>query len=158
MLHAAAITSCALALVVAAVSDLRHRIIPDAASLVILIAGAVALGCGSHTVQALLPPVLIAFAAFGAGTACFALGVLGGGDVKLLAAFGLWLTPSTATVFLSLMAVLGALLAIGVLVRRRLGFGVDLSDDGEAAAEPSVTVPYGVAIAVSGLFILFGAQ
>jgi prepilin peptidase CpaA len=71
----------------------------------------------------------------------FAIDLIGGGDVKLLAALALWLRPADVGHCLVLVSVAGGLLGVGVAIasRRRI-------------ARP--TVPYGLAIAVGGLAIV----
>lgn len=65
--------------------------------------------------------------------------LLGGGDVKLMAALALWFPPLILYQTIVLVSIGGGLLAVGVILfhRRRI-------------ARP--TVPYGVAIAAAGLF------
>lgn len=73
----------------------------------------------------------------------FYAGMMGGGDVKLAAALTLWFAPIEVLHFLVVMSISGGLLTLVVLglhkVRRKAG-------------QPEV--PYGVAIAFGGLFIL----
>ncbi|EKV28668.1 Type IV prepilin peptidase TadV/CpaA [Caenispirillum salinarum AK4] len=91
---------------------------------------------------------------FGGGAACFAMGWLGGGDVKLAAAVALWLGPLTP-VFLLAMAVAGGVVALVVLgVRRlvaRLGGGRSTGAPLPRLLTAGEGVPYGLAIAAGGL-------
>jgi prepilin peptidase CpaA len=68
---------------------------------------------------------------------------MGGGDVKLAAAFVLCVTPLETLRFLVLMSFAGGLLTLLLLVRHRLS---------RTSGRPAV--PYGVAIAAGGLAIL----
>lgn len=93
---------------------------------------------------------------FAAGAACFAMGWLGGGDVKLAAAVALWLGPVTPQ-FLVVMAVVGGAVALAVLATRRLITGV-AAMRGRAFDLPRLLtegegVPYGLAIAGGGLAV-----
>jgi prepilin peptidase CpaA len=68
----------------------------------------------------------------------FGLGLLGGGDVKLMAALALWIAPDLLTQAILMVAMGGGVLAVGVILFNRRSI--------------APTVPYGVAIAVAGLF------
>jgi prepilin peptidase CpaA len=100
--------------------------------------------------------LLLALAAGGAvligGTALFAAGLVGGGDVKLAAAATVWIGARAIPEFLVVTALVGGLLALGILggraLRRCIGRGRP------AMADP--TVPYGVAIAAGALWSLAG--
>jgi prepilin peptidase CpaA len=136
----------------AALTDVRVRRIPN------LVTGALAL--------AALPLALWAGpAAFGAalavaatvfvlGAGCFALGVLGGGDVKLLAAASLALGYPLAIGFVTATIICGGVFALGFLVvRGRLGesaarLRAAISGGGRAAiGSGSGRLPYALAIA-----------
>lgn len=82
----------------------------------------------------------IVFAVF---VGAFALGQMGGGDVKLIGALALWLAPMRVLDMLLAMALLGGALTLAFLIERR----VRPSND-------PVEVPYGVAIAIAGLISL----
>jgi prepilin peptidase CpaA len=73
----------------------------------------------------------------------FYLNVMGGGDVKLAGALALWFTPYETLTLIVIMSIAGGLLTLVVLaghhVRRKEG-------------RPEV--PYGVAIAVGGMWLL----
>ncbi|WP_193753034.1 A24 family peptidase [Sphingomonas endophytica] len=73
----------------------------------------------------------------------FALGQMGGGDVKLIGALALWLPPMHLLDMLLAMSLIGGALTLAMLIERRL------RQDSAA-----VEVPYGVAIAIAGLLSL----
>jgi len=105
---ATAVSSC--------VWDVRRRRIPNALTLASALAG-----CLVHAATAGLTGA--AFSAGGWATGLllflpwFVAGAMGGGDVKLLAAFGAWLGPAQ-TVWACLFAMLaGGVLAIAMAVR-----------------------------------------
>jgi prepilin peptidase CpaA len=82
-------------------------------------------------------------------------GLLGGGDVKLIGATALLVGYHNLFEFLFVMSVSGALVAVAVLARNRLGLGratAPPSEDQEISAR--LTVPYGVAIAAAGMVSL----
>lgn len=83
---------------------------------------------------------LVAFALF---CGAFALGQMGGGDVKLIGALALWLAPLNVMTMLIVMSLLGGVLTIALLIEHRW----------RRDASP-LEVPYGVAIALAGLLAL----
>jgi len=95
------------------------------------------LGANGLPVQDLAWHAAAAVAVFAVGAALFALGVWGGGDVKLCAALALLTGFSDLPRFLFVMAVAGGVVALAVLALR-----------GRAAGGQ---VPYGLAIAAAGI-------
>ncbi len=83
----------------------------------------------------------IVFALF---VGAFALGQMGGGDVKLIGALALWLPLQPLIAMLTAMALLGGVLTLAMvgarLVRRRPLAGIE--------------IPYGVAITLAALIVL----
>jgi prepilin peptidase CpaA len=82
-------------------------------------------------------------------------GLLGGGDVKLIGATALLVGYHNLFEFLFVMSVSGALIAVAVLARDRLGrrrATAPATEDQEKSAR--LTVPYGVAIAAAGMVSL----
>lgn len=95
----------------------------------------------------------IAIAALLIGMGLFALNLLGGGDVKLIAAACLWLGLSGSGVFILATAVIGGLFSLALLVSR--GWLRPYAGAGPAwliqLMEPKGHIPYGVAIAGGAL-------
>jgi prepilin peptidase CpaA len=100
----------------------------------------------------------------------FALGGLGGGDLKLLVAVGAFLGPRDLMVALLVTAVAGGVLALVETIRRGVVLPMLLDTAGFArycftfghsgsrptlGAEGSVSVPYGIAIAIGSLTAWF---
>lgn len=145
----------AAALAGAGASDLVRYQIPNAASL-LLIGGFLLIA------PALPSATVIAHAAAGIAVliiaaVAFEAGIFGGGDAKLFAATALWMGWQHLAAFFVLTAVAGGLLALVLLAARRLAdkrpqlrhghwYSRLLSND--------EGVPYGVAIAASGLILL----
>ena len=73
----------------------------------------------------------------------FYLNVMGGGDVKLAGALALWFTPYDTLTLIVAMSIAGGLLTLVVLIGHRL-----------RRKEGRPEVPYGVAIAVGGMWLL----
>lgn len=88
------------------------------------------------------------FALLLVGTGVFATGNLGGGDVKLLAAIGLWFKLADAFWLLIAIAIAGGLLALVMIVGRRL----IASAGGKRPSRGFI--PYGVAIVAGSAFVL----
>lgn len=75
----------------------------------------------------------------------FRAGMMGGGDVKMIAALALWLPPQPLLRMLLLMSIAGGAVTLAMLVDRWV----------RRARDPGpIEVPYGVAIAMAGLILL----
>ncbi|MEO8619351.1 MAG: prepilin peptidase [Sphingomicrobium sp.] len=94
----------------------------------------------------------VAAAVFMALALTFMIGMMGGGDVKLAAALALWFSPMSSVKFLVIMSIAGGLLTIIVIFAHRSMPGWQVDESGETRKRPKV--PYGVAIAIGGLWIL----
>lgn len=103
---------------------------------------------GTYTPPILGLSVACAASLFLLGAAAFAAGILGGGDVKLLSAVGLFAGPAGILDLLLVTALAGGLLGIAVLAGAPLG---PVSSPGEATLRRRL--PYGPAIAVGGLWV-----
>lgn len=133
----------AIALIYSVYSDIRYRLIYNKVTLVIALAAPVYwYATGDFTPGAIGIHLLTATVTFFLFAIAFRFGAMGGGDVKLFAALALW-WPWTDVVRMVLYAsILGALVTIVFLTIHKLK-----QKDGR------VRVPYGVAIALSGLWI-----
>ncbi len=76
-------------------------------------------------------------------TVMFAMGFMGGGDVKLLAALALWLPPVSLLQMLVIMSLLGALVTIAAVIRHRMEVRLGRPE-----------IPYGVAICLAALWVI----
>ncbi len=133
----------AAAMLRAAWGDLQTRTIPNWLN--------VAIAAGAPlwwwaTGWSLWPDIAIqigfALAIFAIFAACFAIGAMGGGDVKLITALSLWLPLSPLVRMLFVMAVLGGVVTLATLAIHRLR---------KQGGAPEV--PYGIAISVAGLWV-----
>ncbi|HTN15981.1 MAG TPA: prepilin peptidase [Sphingomonadaceae bacterium] len=138
------LAALAIALLVAAFTDLRSRQIAN------WLNGAIAFGAPLFwwaSGLSLWPGVAIqlgvAVVCFIVLAGLFALRAMGGGDVKLLTALALWIPPAQFLNLLVVMALVGGLLTIVFgawhVARRQ---------------RDRLAVPYGVAIATGGLWVL----
>lgn len=74
----------------------------------------------------------------------FALGQMGGGDVKLIGALALWLPLGPLSMMLIVMALAGGVITLMFVIERRW----------RRETDAPVEIPYGVAIAIAGLLTL----
>ncbi|WP_347302011.1 prepilin peptidase [Croceibacterium sp. TMG7-5b_MA50] len=132
----------AIALLLAAVGDWRHRLIRNRLNAAIACSAPLFwLASGLPLWPGVAAQLALAAAVLAVCAGLFAIRVLGGGDVKLLAALALWVRPHAFPDLLLVMALTGGLLAAALLLtHRRSGTGT--------------SVPYGIAIAVAGLWVL----
>jgi prepilin peptidase CpaA len=140
--------------IVAALKDATSFTIPNWISLALLAAfPPVALACGVG-----LGEIGLAFGvgavALLAGMAMFAIGWIGGGDAKLLAASALWLGWPAVLPFLVVTALCGGALAVALLGLRS-ALIQPLAAQGPPwvgrLATPGAAAPYGVAICAGAL-------
>lgn len=139
----ALLAGLAIALLIAALTDLLHRRIGNWLTGGIALAAplfwyASGLGLADVGIQ-----IAIAFATFAVLAGFFALGAMGGGDVKLLTALALWVQPLPYVTLLVMMSLAGGLITLifgGWHIVRR--------------CEGKVAVPYGIAISIGGLWVL----
>lgn len=142
--HYGLLVALAIALLVAAATDWRRRQIDNWLNLAIVV-GAPLFWWASGL--SLWPGVAlqlgVGLAAFAVFAGMFALKWMGGGDVKLLTALALWIEPTWFLKLLVMMALVGGLLTLVMgawhISRHR---------------RDKLAIPYGVAIAVAGLWVL----
>lgn len=149
IINQVALLSFAVILIAAALSDVRTFTIPNRYT------AAVALLYPVHALSSATPvnwlmAIVIAALVLLVGAAMFARGVLGGGDAKMLAAATLWAGPELAPAFIIFTALAGGVVSMAILVRARYGWVFGLAEP-----DTKLTVPYGVAIAGSGLLIAY---
>lgn len=105
----------AIALLVAAFTDLRRREIDNGLNLSIALAAPVFWWAGGLPLwPGIALQLALALAAFSVSAALFAMRQMGGGDVKLIAALALWFPPALFVNMLIVMAVLGYILTMGL--------------------------------------------
>ena len=145
-----------LVMVVAMAWDAATLEIPDMASVVLaagFLGGAIVRDAG---LSLILQHMAAGLALFAVGAGLFRLGVWGGGDVKFMAATGLWFGWSGLPAWLFMVALAGGVLALAILVLRH------------AVAAPAPWwpgwlnrlhrrdegIPYGIALGAGGLLVL----
>ena len=99
--------------------------------------------------------VLAGLTALALGFTLFALGYVGGGDAKLLAAVALWLGFGDLPAYVLVACVFGGALSLGILVMRKWPLPAALARQNWLLRlhDPKAGVPYGVALA-AGLFVI----
>lgn len=143
------------AMVYAAYTDFTSYEIPTWLSALLVVAFlAAAVGSGFET-AAILWSLSTGVALFAVGAVLFYLGVFGGGDVKLLAASAVWVGWWGLPTYLVLVALFGGVLALLLLVLRRLNLPAAWRNRLWSARllSPDEGMPYGVAIALAGLVV-----
>src|ERR1700751_1780737 len=132
-------------------ADLRTRRIPNEFIVGILALDALMIALTKDP-NAVLYTLVANAALFVATFLLFWLGLLGGGDVKLIGATGLLIGYHNLFEFLFVMSVSGALIAVAVLARNKFGLRRATSPAPEDQEKHGLlTVPYGAAIAVAAI-------
>lgn len=145
-----------VAMALAGVFDLLTMTIPNRISLALVAAFCVAAPFSGLPVETLLVHVGVGLAVLAAGIFLFAMGWLGGGDAKLLAAASLWIGWDGLVVFLAEVAVLGGVLAVAILGYRMLpvdALPLTLPEWATRLHKKGTGIPYGVAIAGAALLL-----
>ena len=131
-------------LLVAATGDLRARIIPNWLNAAIaLLAIPFWWLSGLPLWPEVVAQIAIAAGVFAVFAIAFRIGAMGGGDVKMVAALALWLPPLAVLKLLVIMSLAGGVLTVAMLIRHRL-----------AKAGGRLEIPYGVAIAFGGFWLI----
>ncbi len=137
-------------LVIAAVGDVRKYTIPNWISIAV---------AALYPVYVMLHPqpldwgssIIVASALFAVGFLRHSLSVMGGGDVKLLAAAGFWAGTQYLNPLLLIMALSGGVLAVVVMTVRRCRARARKFRKRSKRTEGQL--PYGVAIAAGGMTV-----
>ena len=134
----------ALLMIAAAVSDLRSRTISNGLNATIAL---FAIPFWIVSGMAFWPDMPMqlgaAFAVFAVFAGLFALGAMGGGDVKMIGAVMLWIPLYLYFPMLTIMAIGGGILSAVMLIQSKI-----------RPTDKAIEVPYGLAIAVGGLWAL----
>jgi len=131
-------------LMAAAVTDIRARIISNRLNIAIAaLAPLYWLANGIPAWPDMALQIALGIAIFGVFAALFALGLMGGGDVKLLAAVALWFPWQAIGLLLLIMAMIGGIVTVITVVHHRLS---------RRLGQPEV--PYGVAISLAAMWLV----
>ncbi len=134
----------ALLLLWGAATDLRSRIISNRLNAVIALLAPLWWWANG---LALYPDITIqiglAVLVFAVFTGLFALGMMGGGDVKMLGAIALWMPVAMMASVIIVMALVGGVVTAATVIHHRMTRRIGRPE-----------IPYGVAIALAGLWVL----
>lgn len=154
--------AAAFCYVMAAQQDLAHRRIPNVISLALLVLGFVKWGF-LWQLDSFLWAIFAASVMFAVTAFMNWRKWLGGGDVKLLSASSFLIGSHDTYPFVMWTALIGGLvsiivLAVSLVFRYVIKTKAEVGDvaGGDGAAERAhITVPYGVAISLAAIWILF---
>jgi prepilin peptidase CpaA len=134
--------------------DLLTMTIPNRVSIALVALFLVAGPLAGLSAQDMLMHAAAGLIVLAAGIALFAVGGFGGGDAKLLAAAALWIGFDQLVPFLAYVTIFGGVLAVAILVYRRVPIlGIHAPDWAMNLHRPGTGIPYGIAIAASALSI-----
>jgi prepilin peptidase CpaA len=142
----------AVLLLAAATEDAVRLRISNLIVLLVLV-GAIVAAVLAGPELSLWKNLVVFLALLGIGTPMFAAGKLGGGDVKLLAAVGLWFDFAGALWMIVAVALAGGVLALLVLILRSFGWSEEIRRR-VVLLRPGGGIPYGVAIAAGALIAM----
>lgn len=135
----------AVLLVVAMATDWRRREIDNwLTATVAILAPLWWWACGYSLWPEIAVQIVLGAVILGVGIGLFAIGAMGGGDVKLLTALALWLPGFVLMKMLVVMSLVGGALTIAMLVWHRI-----------RRLEGQPEIPYGLAISAATLGILY---
>ena len=133
----------AIGLIASIYTDIKYRLIFNKITLPIALGAPLYwFAIDDFTLSAVGIHLLTAALAFGFFAVWFALGMMGGGDVKLFAALALWFPWADVMMMILYASILGAVVTILFLIIHKL-----------RRATGRAQIPYGVAIALAGLWM-----
>ena len=140
----ALLAALAIALLIAAFTDLKSRRISNSLNAVIALGAPLFwLASGLSLWPEIALQIALALGTFSILVVLFAIRAMGGGDVKLLTALALWIAPALFLKLIVATALLGGLLTLALGIWHVMGRRKD-----------RLMVPYGVAIACAGLWVI----
>lgn len=137
-------------------TDVRNFTIPNFVSLAIILFFVPWAFTVDFSLDAVASRFLVAAAVLAIGFFLFMLRVLGGGDVKLIAAVSLWIGPENILQFFFLIALIGGVLGLVLILFRRMTLPQGLRQYSWVEKQYSNTteVPYALAISPAAIYIL----
>ena len=143
-LLAALVATLALLLLSAGIEDVRRREIANWKNATIALAAPLWwLANGLMPYPDMAIQIAFAFVVLLVFFGAFAMGWMGGGDVKLIAALALWLPIGGFVTMLMVMSIAGGVVTLAMLIERAIRKSGD-----------AIEVPYGVAIVFAALLSL----
>ena len=147
-------------LALAAGWDLASYTIPNRLSLALIVSFLAFVAFSGLPVSVLGSHLAAGAIALAAAFSLFAAGYIGGGDAKLFAATGLWFGFSDIFSYALVAAVFGGVLALSVLMARRIPLPASLHNQAWLMRlyDGRKGIPYGVALAAGALVVLPQAE
>lgn len=138
------VAALGVALIICMVTDYRTRKIYNKVNAgIALMAPLYWIALGEAVWPQMVIHVGMALAVFGVFAFCFRFGLMGGGDVKLIAALALWFGPTEISALILFTSILGLVVTFLFWIehrqRRRIG---------------PPRIPYGIAIALAGMWVI----
>ncbi|MEJ8628940.1 prepilin peptidase [Sphingomonas sp. I4] len=142
-----------LLLLSAGIEDARTREIADRKNIAIALIAPLWWWAGGVPVWPdMVLRIVVAIGVFLLFAQAFRIGMMGGGDVKMIAAIALWLPLPSLFRMILLMSIAGGVVTIAMMIGQRLRrLQARTGENGET---PGIEVPYGVAIAIAALLVL----
>ena len=155
LLHTFVLLAAAVPFFHAAISDVRRYAIPHICTLALLALYPLHVWLASVDIN-VIASVIVAATAFAICFTFFALNRLGGGDVKLITAAALWAGPALIGEFTMIMAFAGGALSLLYLTHFHVApaLGFDIAGMRGYRNSMAIKLPYGVAIATGGFWVL----
>lgn len=142
------------AMALAAAMDLLTMTIPNRISLALVASFLIVVPFTGLPIEVIAAHVAAGLVMLAAGVAMFALGWVGGGDAKLLAAGALWLGLPQLLPFLLVTGVIGSVLMLALVAYR--GFpaaALPIPDWAIRLHRSGTGMPYGIAIGAAALVL-----
>lgn len=144
-----------LCMAVTVLSDALSMTIPDSVSVTLVAAFVILAAMSGMSAQSIGFGLLAGVVVFAVCFVLFALGVMGGGDVKVLAASSVWFGFGASLMsYLVTISLIGGLLALALVLLRSRGRIAATAARLRLPAhfyDTEAGVPYGIAIGIAGL-------
>jgi len=148
-----------LCMIFATFYDLFTMTIPNKITLCLVASFAIFAPLAGMGWETALWHVGVAIAVLIVGFGLFSLGVMGGGDAKLIAASALWFGTAFTLPYLLAASVLGGLLTLLIVIARRVMLPNKLLSVGWIARllDKKQGIPYGAALGPAALYVFAGS-
>lgn len=148
-----------LCMIFATFCDLFTMTIPNKVSLGLIAAFAVFAPLAGMGWETALWHIGVAVVVLIVGFGLFSLGVMGGGDAKLLAASALWFGTAFTLPYLLAASVLGGLLTLVIVIARRMMIPKRLLSISwiSRLLDKKQGIPYGAALGPAALYVFAGS-
>lgn len=143
------------AMIIASWRDLTSMTIPNMVSVVLFLSFWILAPLAGLEWKSIGMHALGGLACFAVGVVFFAVGWMGGGDVKLLGATAFWWAPTELAHYLLYTAMFGGALAVILLGARRIPASLlgGIPDWTDKLLREETNMPYGLALSASALLV-----